>query len=158
MVLKMVICHAHEEENEVGLQQLRAFLRPFQYRYNVEIWDDHKISAGTDWEQEMNRHLKEAQIILLLISPSFLAWDYSYGVELKQALERHEKGEARVIPIILYDSLWELTPLGKLQPLPTNGKAIKTWHDLDAALFDVARGIHKVIQELTPEANFEGTK
>jgi hypothetical protein len=45
--------------------------------------------------------LNRANVILLLISADFLASDYCYDVEMKRAMERHEAGEAIVIPIIL---------------------------------------------------------
>jgi hypothetical protein len=65
--------------------------------------------------------LNEVQIILLLASSNFINSENCYSIEMKQALEGHERGEAGVIPIILRWGLWEKTPLGKLQVLPTEG-------------------------------------
>ena len=67
-----------------------------------------------------------AQIILLLISSDFIASDYCYSIEMQRALERHEKGEARVIPIILRSIDWKNSPFGKLQALPKDGTAVKS--------------------------------
>jgi len=79
-----------------------------------------------------------------------MASEYCYGIEMKRALERHKKGEARVIPVILSYVHWQGI-LGNLQVLPTDAKPITSaiWHSLNEALFDVAEGIRKVIQELT---------
>src|SRR5260370_30315226 len=77
-------------------------------------WHDRDISAGTDWEQEIDSHLNTAQVILLLISPDFMASDYCFSIEMKQALERHEAGEARVIPIILKPVDWSGAPFSRL--------------------------------------------
>ena len=83
------------------------------------MWHDRNISAGTEWEREINKHLNEADIILLLISPDFIASDYCYSKEMKWAMDRHERGEARVIPIILRPvDNWKGAPFGKLQALP----------------------------------------
>ncbi len=79
--------------------------------------------AGTLWEQEIAEHLNSADLILLLISRHFMASDYCTGIEMKQALERHDAGTARVIPIILKPVAWKEI-LGSLQALPTEGKAI----------------------------------
>ena len=64
-------------------------------------------------------------------------------------MERHEKQEARVIPIILRPVEWHDAPFGKLEPLPKDGKPITKWPDTDDALLDVARGIRRVVEELT---------
>lgn len=83
-----------------------------------------------EWEKEIQNHLNTAQIILLLISPDFIASEYCYGTEMKHALERHKRGEARVIPVILRPvSAWERVPpgdiqIGQLQALPKDAKPI----------------------------------
>src|SRR6185437_14252231 len=87
----------------------------------ISIWDDRNISAGKDWAYEVNNHLNEAEVILLLISADFIESDYCYSVEMKKALERHKTGEACVIPVILRPVDWEGTPFSTLQPLPTDG-------------------------------------
>ena len=62
--------------------------------------------------------MEDAQIILLLISPSFLASDYCYDIETKRALDGHDKGEAKVIPVLLRPVDWEGAPFARLQGLP----------------------------------------
>jgi serine/threonine protein kinase len=115
----------------------------------IAEWHDRDIEAGRDWAREVDTHLRTAHIILLLISPDFLASDYCYNVEMMKALKRHESGEAVIIPVILRPTSWLETPLSKLQALPEDGKAITTWSHRDEAFLAVAYGIQKVIQELT---------
>jgi hypothetical protein len=114
----------------------------------ITTWHDRKIGAGTEWENEISTYLNMAQIILLLVSPSFLASEYCNGNEVKRALERHENGTARVIPIILRPLYWAGTPFSKLQALPTGAKPITKWHNVDDAFADVVQGIHKAVEEL----------
>jgi len=59
--------------------------------------------------------------------------DYSNDVEVTRAMERHEAGEARVIPIILRPVDWEGAPFSKLQALPTDAKPVTSWDDSDEA-------------------------
>src|SRR5713101_6405857 len=99
MSVKIFFCYAHKDE--ALLNQLKVHLIPLQRQGLIDIWHDRDISAGTEWEQEISQHLNAAQIILLLVSPDFMASAYCYGIEMQRALERHELGEARVIPIIL---------------------------------------------------------
>src|SRR5712691_2451632 len=122
MPIKIFFCYAHEDE--AFLNQLKKHLRPLQRQGLIDVWYDRDISAGRGWEQEINKHLDEAQIILLLISPDFMDSDCCYGVEMKRALERQNKEDARVIPIILRPCLWKRSPLRELQVLPEDGKPI----------------------------------
>src|SRR5207249_1735319 len=138
MAVKIFFCYAHEDE--ALLIKLKAHLKPLQRQGLIDIWYDRDINAGTKWEEEINAHLNEAQIILLLVSPDFMDSDYCYGKEMQQALERDQRGEARVIPIIVRPVYWKGAPFSKLQALPTDARPItgRKWHDVDEALFDVA--------------------
>jgi len=114
----------------------------------ISIWSDREITAGSDWVGEINAHINTAQIILLLISPSFLASDYSYDTELMRALERHEAGEVVVVPIIIRPTDWQNSPFSKLQALPKGAKPVTTWADRDAAFLDVVKGIRQIAKSI----------
>ena len=122
----------------------------------ISIWHDRNISAGEEWKQAIDIHLNTAKIILLLISPDFIASDYCYSIEMEHAMKRHECNEARVIPVILRPVYWQKAPFSKLQVLPTDAVPVtsRNWHDLDEAFFCVAEGIRKVIQ---PEGAIKGS-
>ena len=111
-------------------------------------WHDRKIGAGKEWEGVIDMHLNTARVILLLISADFLASDYCYDVEMKRAMQRHEAGEARVIPVILRPCEWKGTPFGKFQALPKDGMPVTSWTDPDKAFLNVAQGIGAVVEEL----------
>ncbi len=106
------------------------------------------IRPGVNFEQEIEIHLRNAHIILLLVSPDFIDSEYCSVKELGPAMERHHKGEARVIPIILRPTFWKGTPFRKLQALPNNGKPITEWSRRDAAYLTVVEGIEKVIKDI----------
>lgn len=107
-----------------------------------------KINTGDDWKQRIDEKLEGAHIILLLVSADFIASDYCYEKEMKRALEKDEKGEARVIPVIIRDVNWEKTAFAKLQALPKNGKAVMLWKNKDSAWRNVSEGIEKVVEEM----------
>jgi WD40 repeat protein len=148
MPITIFFCYAREDEQL--LNKLKAHLRPLQRQGLIDVWHDRDISAGTEWEKEISKHLSTAQIILLLVSPDFMDSDYCYSIEMGQALKRHEKGEAKVIPVILRPVYWYGEPLGKLQALPTDGKPITSshWHDQDTAFYDITQEIHELVKQL----------
>ena len=72
---------------------------------------------------------------------------------MKCALERHEAGSARVIPIIIRTvNNWQSAPFGRLQALPTGGKAVTAWSSgrpgRDKAWANVAEGVESVLREM----------
>ena len=85
---------------------------------------------------------------MLLVSADFLDSDYCWDVETKRAMERHEAGESRVIPVILRSCDWHTAPFGKLQALPKDGKPVASWTNRDEAFTDVARGIREAVKAL----------
>ncbi len=154
--IEIFFCYAREDEALVN--QLKRHLIPLQRQRLIDIWYDRDISAGTEWELEIKEHLNSAQIILLLVSPDFMASDYCYGVEMRRALERHEQKEVRVIPVILRPVCWQIPSLHKLQALPLDAKPVvsSSWHYQDEAFFNVTEGTRivavKVMSSLTPSS------
>lgn len=144
---KIRLFYSYAHEDEALRQQLGNHLSALPQEL-IEDWHDRNISAGKEWEREIGTHLEGADIILLLISSDFMASRYCYSSEGKRALERHEAGEARVIPILLRPFDWQDTPLAKLQALPHDGRPVTLWPDRDEAFVDIAQGIHTVIDEL----------
>jgi hypothetical protein len=107
-----------------------------------------KIQAGKVRTNEVELHLNNTDIVLLLVSASFLASKYVSGVELERAMQLHYAGNVHVIPIILRPVDWQSTPFGTLEPLPARGKPVTTWKNRDAAFLDIVRGIREVIEEI----------
>jgi len=96
--------------------------------------------------QEIDRQLEEADVVLLLVSASFLASNYCFGIEFKRAMERRAEGRCRVIPVILRACEWMKTPIGELLAAPRDGKPITLWTDYDEAMTDVASQVRKAVE------------
>src|SRR5947208_8510995 len=98
---QITVFYSYAHADERLRKQLETHLGLLRQQGIIAEWHDRQIVAGTDWAQEIDTHLATADVILLLISPDFLASDYRYSVELQRAMQRHDAGEARVIPIVL---------------------------------------------------------
>ncbi len=147
--IEVLLCYAKEDESPG--KELMRHLGGLRRQKIFNFWHEGQISAGTERLQEIYKRLNTAHIILLLISQYFIDSDFCYLVEMKQAIERHERGEASVIPIIVRPVYYGRTPFAKLQVLPKNGDPItgSKWPNLDEALFAVAEGIREVAEELS---------
>jgi len=124
----------------------------------IREWHDRKIGSGTEWVKEIDEHLNSAEVILLLISSDFIASEYCHEIEMKRAMERHESGEARVIPVILRSVDWSGLIFSKLQAAPKDGAPVTKWADRDEAFMNVAQAIRAAVAELTRRKKESGAK
>ncbi len=143
--------YSFAHEDEMLLDKLDGHLAALKKQGLISTWHRREISPGQIWTKEIDAHLRTARILVLLVSPDFIASDYCYGVELQEALKRHVAGDACVIPVILRPCDWRETTFGKIQPLPKNGKAVTTWPNRDLAYTEIAKGIRQVIHEFSGE-------
>ncbi|AUT03570.1 serine/threonine protein kinase [Nostoc sp. CENA543] len=143
---KLFFSYSHKDETL--RDELAKHLTILEYQRVISSWHDRKILPGQEWDHQINDNLNTADIILLLVSSDFLFSRYCWDVEVKRAIERHDKGEACVIPVILRSVDWAGAPFARLQALPKNAKPVKSWTDQDEAFTDVARGIRAVVEEL----------
>lgn len=144
----LTVFYSYAHKDEKLRDRLEKHLSILKREGVIANWHDRRISAGREWEGAIDEHLRSAEIVLLLVSADFLASDYCYDVEMKLALERHNAGEVRVIPIILRSVEWKGAPFGKLSALPTDGKPVMEWKPSDKGFQDVARGIRVAVDEL----------
>jgi TIR domain len=142
---KVFYSYAHVDENLRN--RLETHLAILRRNGLISEWHDRRIIPGAKWDQVIDEHVNAADVILLLISPDFLASDYCHEIEMKRALERHASGDASVIPVILRSVDWKGAPFQHLQVLPTDGKPVTSWHNLDEAFTDVACGIRRTIED-----------
>ncbi|MGG0459947.1 toll/interleukin-1 receptor domain-containing protein [Priestia aryabhattai] len=139
---------SYSHEDESYRKQLEKHLAIMKRQGIINGWSDRDINAGDEWKTSISDKLESAKVVLLLISADFLASDYCYDIEMKRALERHDSGEAKVIPIILRSCDWSGAPFSKLQALPTEAKPIDLWVNSDEAFTLVSKGIGKTIANM----------
>jgi len=145
-VIKIFYCYARKDKRL--RDELERHMATLDRLKQVMSWYDREILPGTEWKSEIHRHLDASDIVLLLISHSFIQSDYCYGVEMHRALERHKAGASSVLPIILRPCNWKELPIGVFQALPENGKPITRWQNRDEAFQNVVAGIQEVVKRL----------
>jgi hypothetical protein len=144
------IFFSYSHRDEELRNELEKHLAILQRQKRITCWHDRRILAGQEWAGEIDDHLRTADVILLLISADFLSSNYCYELEMKEAMRRHEAGEARVIPIILRpisSDLWRSIPLGRLQALPKDARPVTDWPSWDKAFVNITDGLLKIFGE-----------
>ena len=146
MAYEVFISYSHQDQ--ALRTELDKHLSNLKRQNIITSWYDGNIIPGTELEPEIMQRLKRAQIILLLVSADFMASDFCYSIEMKEAIARHDANQARVIPILLRPTDWQGAPFSKLKMLPTDAKAVTRWPTLDDAFEDVLKGIRAAIDDL----------
>ncbi len=149
---------AYAREDETFLHHLKKYLAPLELNQSIEVWYDGEIEPGEVWNSTIKKHLHQADIILLLVSATALASPYFWNEEVKDALVRHERKEAIVVPVILSYCGWQMTDLQQLQALPKDAKPISAWEDESAAYNSVLKGIDKRVKTIQQRKQREKTE
>lgn len=143
--LNLFISYSHQDES--FKKALDTHLTMLKRSDKIATWNDRAILAGTEWDQEIKDQLKQAHIILLLISPGFMASQYIWETELKLAMERHERKEASIVPIFIKDVVWKGAPFGKVQGLPRDAKPVAKAKN-DKVWKEVAEGVGALVDHM----------
>jgi TIR domain/NACHT domain len=143
----LTLFYSYAYEDEALRDQLEKHLVQLQRQELISSWHDRKIPAGGSFADEIDTHLETASIVLLLVSPDFLASSYCYEIEMQRVLERHRLGLARVVPIILRPCDWQHSPLKDLQCLPRNGLPVIQWQYTDDAFNTITQSLRSMIEQ-----------
>lgn len=144
-MISLFFSYSHRDESL--RDELEIHLAALKRQGVIQTWHDRRIGAGKDFNSEISEHLESAQIIILLISPYFMASDYCYDIEMIRALERHKAGEARVIPVILHPCDWHNLPFGQLVAVPKDGKPISKYPNQHDAFLEVTLAIRETAKD-----------
>lgn len=149
--LKVFISYSHKDAE--FKEQLNVHLRNLERTLPLTIWSDNKILGGQEWNASIFEQLRAAHIILLLISPDFIASDFCYKDEMREALALHDNRRSLIIPIMLRQVKDEGHPFAKIQTLPTKPRFIDDWENKDAAFTNIIMGMEQSIKSFIENIN-----
>jgi hypothetical protein len=142
---KSRLFYSYARADEALRERLQVHLAVLRHQGLIESWCDRCISPGAETTLDVDRHLEEADIVLLLVTADFLAhcWDRV----MQRALERHDAGQAVVVPIILRPCDWTSAPFAALSAAPRDAIPVSRWSDPEEAWVDIAQGIRRLIAD-----------
>lgn len=137
--LIFIACDWSSKEDAALANELAKHLELLEGN-GFRCWSENHIVAGQVRNAELNRHLDQADIVLLLTSVNFLANERCEQIVMR-ALELQQAGKACVIPVILRTCTWELSAFHDLAPCPAQGRPVDSYRQRDKAWTDVVRAI-----------------
>src|SRR5262245_57310831 len=118
---RVMISYSHQDQSSIdALGRLRVHLGPLESEreFRIEIWDDTKIRAGSEWEIELRTAIQSARVAILLISAHFLNSTYIMRDELPLLEEFMTARRLDILPLIVSPCDYEGTKaLSRLQSL-----------------------------------------
>lgn len=155
-MIKIFLSYSHNDEKY--RIEFDKHLTILKHQGIIETWHDRCILPGKEWTNQIDENLRNADIILLLISADYISSKYCYELEMQEALSRHNHNEAVVIPVILRPCLWQGLPFGKLQAATKDGKPVEKYPTLDDAFLEITQAIDAVAKKLAkPETTATST-
>lgn len=145
--VKVFISYAHKDE--AYKDELLEHLSGLRRQRFIQSWTDRAILAGDKWDDVIKKNLHEAQVVIFLVSPSFMASDYIQDYEIKLALERSNKSGSGVciVPVPVRTCDVENSPLKEFQGAIRDFKPVSSWPNKDDAWMDVINKLKALIQE-----------
>jgi hypothetical protein len=142
-----ILC-VYAQEDAQFYRELQRYLHLWVRQQKVS-WLE--ISAGDAVGEVMKGHLGRADLILLLLSPDFLATDACYDAMLTALVEgmgRH----VPVVPLLARTSPWKESECGRLTGLPEQERPIVSWKPRDDAYESIRQGLLRSLPVLGTDA------
>lgn len=147
--LKIFISYARKDANYKD--DLLVHLSPLKRNGLIEAWHDSDVEPGEVWESEILNQLQEADVILFLVSPNFMASEYIHREEIQRAMERHKQGKTIIVPIWIKPVAVSDAELDRFQSLPKDRKPVSQWGDRDEAWVDVVQRLLPLFKKLSEQ-------
>lgn len=108
------ISYAHQDNEppKRWLDRLRAHLSPLVRQDDLVVWSDQQLRLGDSWRSEIQRHLSDARVAVLLVSPAFLASEFINSEELPVLFRRAQDDGLKILPVLLSPSVVHRTKFG----------------------------------------------
>ncbi|MEP2239386.1 MAG: COR domain-containing protein [Maribacter sp.] len=116
----------------------------------VAHWYCSELEAGSVWNEEIQKHLDEADIVCFMISPNFMKTEYIHEHEIKKAFEKKARdGNFKIVPIILNFCRWTTANnnLGQFSALPYTAKPVVDFKNQDMAWYIIQECLRLMIDK-----------
>ena len=148
--VRLFLSYAHEDSKwcEAVLNHL-GWLR---HSGRVEAFHDRALKPGERWDDRIKAELATSEIVIGLVSPHFMGSRYCCLDELQPAIDRQDRGEADLVPIVC-DHV-ELGPLRPHQCLPQDDnndlKPLCDWPNPNLPLARCAAKVRALVEARRP--------
>lgn len=148
MTTKPTIFISYNRKDEVEKDYLLSHLGVLQGAGLIDLWSDHRIAAGDDWQTEISQAIVQAKIAVLLVTANFLNSKFILQTEVPELLRRRQTEGLIVVPVIARACAWRAVGwLRQMDVRPRNRTPIWSGnaHQVDEQLAQIAEEILQYI-------------
>ena len=146
-VVNLFYSYSHRDaQHRASMEQSLAFLKMDGLLVD---WSDDSILPGSSISAEIRQNMDNADIIVFLLSPNFLASEECMKEWMRAEQLAAENPRLFCVPIIIRDCAWkDLLAKDDRKALPQDGVPVSNFSNQDAAWQQVYEGIKTVVNEL----------
>ena len=125
-------------------------LSALQLDGKVAHWYCTELIAGGDWNDDIQSHFDQSDIICFMVSPNLMKTKYIHECEIKKAFERKAiDTDFRIVPIILDFCHWttEENNLGQFTALPYTAKPVADFKNQNMAWYIIEACLRLMIEQ-----------
>jgi len=143
---KVFVCYSHKDAS--WLKRLQVHLKPLEREGLIDLWNDTRISPGSEWHEEIQQAIEASTVAVLLVSANFLASEFISEIELPQILARVEAGGTTILPLIVAPCLFEDSELGVFQSVNPAEKSLLAMRgpEREQTLVNLAKTIKELLR------------
>lgn len=140
---------SYSKEDLAMVNKFQEHLSALKLDGKVATWYCTELSAGSEWNFEIQKHFEAADIVCFMISPNFMKTKYIHEYEIQKAFKRKSKNpDFLIIPIILDFCRWKTTynNLEDFCALPYTAKPIADFANQNMAWYIVQECLRLIIE------------
>lgn len=141
----MNIVTLYENSDLAMRKSLDRYLSQLSKHGAVRVWNDEMVLPGEQPDMILQEQLKNADLVLLLVSQDFWASETCYQ-QAQAALEMSQKNpKKKIVPVLLRPNSIEDTAFKELPQLPAQDVCITQYKDPEQGYWDTYQGLKKII-------------
>lgn len=145
--VRVFVSYARNDERR--LDRLDAVLGVLERQHGLVPWQDKRLIAGDEWDEEIRNRLEEMDIFLFIASQRSLVSEYIQETELQRARERRKNGEVEIVTVKLEHCAVDEEPeIGKLHRLGARYGSIADANPRSAGWEQVRKDLLPVIKRV----------
>jgi hypothetical protein len=142
--MKAFVSYSHHDT--WALERLKAHTAMLRRQGLIETWNDIEIPPGGEIDQHVADALAGCDLFIPLISADFLNSFYCYERELAAAMQRYDRGEIQIVPVVIEPCDWKGSQLRRFKALPKDGKPVTDFTNKNTAFLDIAGGLRALCE------------
>lgn len=128
--IKIFISYAKEENKFLQelIKNCKSFI-PYIYhnsqRYTIKWMWDELIHPAEDWDSEIQKMVKDADLVVCLLSPDFMNSSYVWNNEIALAIERRKSVGIGILGVLVKACDFGKTEISRFQFVPQKKAVLK---------------------------------